>query len=452
MAGFTTRLLFADLSRGLLGEEKLPAQWYQANIGGAGVGLEYLLEDLKLRKPILNDPIIIMTGPLTGLPFPAVAKASIISYVKSDRSLILNSLEGRFPAYIKYAGYDGLVITGEAKVPVQLCIEHEQSRIVDASQLWGKDIFEAEEAIKKDRGDVSTLVIGTPGEEESAFASVVSDRFINLSPGIGRSFGSKKLKAISADRRGKIALDENAKACLLVGKRLSNRFFRTFPEDQLRRSCFGCPCNCGVVTQNGNRIYFQSDLELIQDILPTCSKESILKLHDGFLNQGLDIIPTTHALRSLLENGRVDDIIHDLSNLIEQAQGEQFEEPHLPKVQLNLHGGYLDVEFSSIRSIRELVAKEDLVMAKNCLPLCRRWEIQPGDLVECLNQIAGFQYDPESIVEIGASIIKRLGNLVGIGDEIKSTPQDQIVNSPILPTVLRKNWEEYLEMRGYVQT
>ena len=101
MAGVSQKILHVQMDRGLIGEETLPIQWYRESIGGHGLAIRYLLEDLELKKPVLKDPIILMTGPLTGTPLPGTSRASILSYQNEARLLKIASVEGKFPAYLR---------------------------------------------------------------------------------------------------------------------------------------------------------------------------------------------------------------------------------------------------------------------------------------------------------------------------------------------------------------
>ena len=51
------------------------------------------------------------------------------------------SIGGHWGTELKYAGYDGLIVTGQAQGPVYLWIEDDRVEIRDASHLWGQGIF-----------------------------------------------------------------------------------------------------------------------------------------------------------------------------------------------------------------------------------------------------------------------------------------------------------------------
>ena len=69
---------------------------------------------------------------------------------------------------MKNAGYDHIAITGRAEKPSYLKVTDEGVEICDASDLWGKGVYETGR-ILRDRhhgrtGDCGTWVIGRAGE------------------------------------------------------------------------------------------------------------------------------------------------------------------------------------------------------------------------------------------------------------------------------------------------
>jgi len=60
---------------------------------------------------------------------------------------------GTFGPELKRAGYDGILIVGKAQSPTTLSIIEGEARLIDASDLWGKDIYQTTDLLKKkDKG------------------------------------------------------------------------------------------------------------------------------------------------------------------------------------------------------------------------------------------------------------------------------------------------------------
>jgi aldehyde:ferredoxin oxidoreductase len=79
-------------------------------------------------------------------------------------------------------------------------IENDKAELIDASELWGKTVWETEPAIKTKHQDPQIRVscIGRAGENQVLYAAVVNDlhRAAGRS-GVGAVMGSKNLKAIA---------------------------------------------------------------------------------------------------------------------------------------------------------------------------------------------------------------------------------------------------------------
>lgn len=100
---------------------------------------------------------------------------------------------------IKRAGFDAVFFTGAAKNPVWVNITDKGVEINDATSLWGKDIVETEENLKKELNEknVQTACIGVSGEKLSLISGIATDGGrIAARSGLGALMGSKKLKAV----------------------------------------------------------------------------------------------------------------------------------------------------------------------------------------------------------------------------------------------------------------
>ena len=150
-----------------------------------------------------------MTGPLAG--FPRLAGSRLVVCGKSplmDPDLFTYAnLGGSWGAWLKFAGYDGLVVTGQSGNPVYLLIDgNEKTEIRDASHLWGKTTLETEEILKTAHGRVArVLEIGPAAEKLVTFSTIYAAENSSASGGLGATMGSKKLKAIVvlADRKNR---------------------------------------------------------------------------------------------------------------------------------------------------------------------------------------------------------------------------------------------------------
>jgi aldehyde:ferredoxin oxidoreductase len=196
------RIVRVDLSKQRVQEEPLNEEWVEKFIGGKGLGIRYLYD---LVRPG-TDPfspenvLILMTGPLTGTIMSTMSR--MVNITKSPLTGTMNDSYsgGYFPAELKFAGFDGIIISGRSPKPVHLSIEDGQAQLRDATHLWGKGTFETTDLIIKESGEKRPKIgcIGPAGENRVRYAAVVYDKHHFAGRGgTGAVMGSKNLKAIS---------------------------------------------------------------------------------------------------------------------------------------------------------------------------------------------------------------------------------------------------------------
>jgi aldehyde:ferredoxin oxidoreductase len=117
---------------------------------------------------------------------------------------------GFWGAYLKHAGYEGILLTGAAYRPMYLWIDDDNVELRDAGHLWGLDTRETERRVKLELGDVediSVACIGPAGEAVLPGAMVKADRNHGSGKGSpGAVMGSKNLKAIAVRGTGTVPL------------------------------------------------------------------------------------------------------------------------------------------------------------------------------------------------------------------------------------------------------
>jgi aldehyde:ferredoxin oxidoreductase len=195
------KFLFVDLNSRTSWTQEVP-EWMRSNLmGGKGFGAK-LLADL---TPVGCDPfgpenpLMVMTGPLTGTSAPSM-RGCVVTKSPLTGTFLDSYFGGYFSPEIKYAGYDGLIILGQAQEPVYLWIDDETIDVRPAKHLWGQDALEANESIKTELQDqtVKILSIG-PAGENGVLYSLISCEYNRQAGrgGAGAVMGSKQLKAIA---------------------------------------------------------------------------------------------------------------------------------------------------------------------------------------------------------------------------------------------------------------
>jgi aldehyde:ferredoxin oxidoreductase len=268
--GWAGKVLQVDLTNEKV--SKVPTAAYRPEefIGGVGLNAKIFWE---LGCPKVDafdpgNPLIISVGPLTGIygPFSRGEVCSISPQCYPDELFTYSGFGGMFPAEMKYAGYDSIVILGKAEKPVYLSIHDEDVEIKDATDLWGVETFEAQKVLMNDEPEASILVIGPAGENLSRIAVILNEtKFAAGQGGFGAVMGSKNLKAIAVRGTGVVAvakpdkvleltriiIEENKKMNWL---RLMFRTPYTAPQEtkdifarkyfKKHYGCYGCPQQC----------------------------------------------------------------------------------------------------------------------------------------------------------------------------------------------------------------
>jgi aldehyde:ferredoxin oxidoreductase len=452
LEGVFKKIWSVDLSRGLIGEERLPDGWYREALGGLGVGMKYLLEDVRSRKPILDDPIIVMTGPLTGNPLPGTSKTSLISYRRDTNRLRLSTLEGRFPAYLKLAGFDGLVITGKAREPVSLHLSQKQCKILDASSLWGKEVLTLNGDWKGSGDEGSILAIGPAGEKENPCANVISDRWMHGGAGMGRDFGLKRLKLIQVEPDSDLARSSEGMGIPSWMMSYLQEHLRRTRTDEIRRSCFGCVRCCGSYDSRDDFFFLEEDVVKLQTLVPQWTRELLHLFYRACLNKGLDPWETAGPIAQM---GPGEDISETLGSFIAQprkGQGYCIDTQSWEEAHLSLQGWYQDGIFENVRTIPELIERENWAVVKNCLPVCERWRMSPDEMVFFLNQVTGSDYSQEDLLAIGDALICEVMNFYHLLGYFPADSRGIRFCGSRFPPLLRAGIGDYLAHRKWEKT
>lgn len=204
--GYTGKILHVDLSKGLLSVEEPEEAFYRKYMGGSALAMYYLLNELPPGvDPLGPENVLVMAlSVLTGTAISGQSRMTAAAKSPLTGGIGDSQGGGFFPAELKFAGFDAVVIKGKAEKPVYLWIHDGQYELRDASHLWGKITGEAEEAIREELEDekIEVWQIGPAGEKGVRYAGVFSmSNRANGRTGMGAVMGSKNLKAVAV--RGK---------------------------------------------------------------------------------------------------------------------------------------------------------------------------------------------------------------------------------------------------------
>ena len=225
--GYHGVILDVDLSTKKVSKISLTKEDARNFIGGRGLGMKLLAD--RLKKPGVDplspeNPLLFMPGPFSGFPIPSSSRTCIVT--KSPRTSPLKSkyplastvsyanMGGFFGPEVRFAGYDGIMVTGRSASPVYIWIADDKVEIRDAGKFWGMRTDEFDRRFIEELGDrrFRTCYIGPAGENLVSYACVVNTAARAAGRGgTGCVMGSKKLKAIAVRGTGQPGVAEHEK-------------------------------------------------------------------------------------------------------------------------------------------------------------------------------------------------------------------------------------------------
>jgi len=210
MYGWTGTVLRVNLTEGTVLNEPLKVQDAEEYIGGRGLGSKYFVDEVDPGIDALGpeNKLIYATGPLTGTMGVSTGRYDIIAKGPLNDTLASSNSGGYFGPELKYAGYDMLIIEGEAKEPVYISIYNENVEIRDAGHIWGKNVHETTDLLVNETDpEAKVSCIGPAGEKLVRFAAILNDKNRAAGrTGIGAVMGSKNLKAVVVRGTGGIKI------------------------------------------------------------------------------------------------------------------------------------------------------------------------------------------------------------------------------------------------------
>lgn len=200
-SGYHGKILHVDLSKSTTFIEEPDDSFYRKYLGGQAMGMYYLLKDFHCGADALSpENILAITLSITtGVPISGQSRVIVTAKSPMTGGIGTSEAGGFWPAEAKFAGFDGIIITGKASKPVYLWINNGSVEIRDASHLWGKTTGETEASLRSELGDknIQVLQIGPAGERLVRFAAIMNTRArANGRTGMGAVMGSKNLKAV----------------------------------------------------------------------------------------------------------------------------------------------------------------------------------------------------------------------------------------------------------------
>ncbi len=208
MASYTGKILDVDLNTGSISTSTVDDETIRDFMGGSGLAAKLFLDRVSPDvDPLSGDNVFfLMVGPLAGTLFPGSSRFTVS--FKSPLTGIWGEAcgGGNVAPAIKKAGYDGIAVSGTSDKPVYISIVDSKVEIKDASDVWGKDVYETVDILEKaGEKKASVVCIGPAGEKLVKFSAVANGKHsFAARTGGGAVMGSKNLKAITVVGTGKV--------------------------------------------------------------------------------------------------------------------------------------------------------------------------------------------------------------------------------------------------------
>lgn len=145
-----------------------------------------------------ENKLIYITGPMTGAAAPSTGRYMVVTKSPLTGMIACSNSGGIWGTKLKYAGWDAIIVEGEAPAWTYITVEDDKITLHSAASLLGLMSEAVDETLKKKHGaDCSVLNIGPAGEKKVLLAAIMNDKDRAAGrSGVGAVMGAKKLKAI----------------------------------------------------------------------------------------------------------------------------------------------------------------------------------------------------------------------------------------------------------------
>lgn len=210
LLGYAGKLLRVDLTNETFTDVIIDEKMARDFVGGTGFGIKILYDEVPadVAWDDERNRWFIGSGPLGGTTIGGSGTVSVVVKGPMTNGVACTQGNGFFGAFLRFCGYEGIIVQGKAKRWSYLLISDDGVELRDASHLLGKDTWETCDLIKDEFGKkehgMSVAAIGPAGEHLVRYAPIVIDKdHVPSHNGNGSVLASKRLKAIAVNRGNK---------------------------------------------------------------------------------------------------------------------------------------------------------------------------------------------------------------------------------------------------------
>lgn len=218
--GYMGKVLKIDLTVQEVSEYPFSDRERELFIGGKTMAAKILGDHLKGTEKAFSKEnlLVITTGPLTGSGAPSSSRFNISTLSPQTGYITSSNCGGNFGYYLKKAGLDGLILTGQCEKPTWIEIQNETVKFHDGEGLWGMKTSETQKALddqlRLGNGRVrknGKICIGPAGENQVLYSCIVSNERVSGRGGTGAVMGWMNLKAVCASGNKEVPVYDKEK-------------------------------------------------------------------------------------------------------------------------------------------------------------------------------------------------------------------------------------------------
>ncbi len=212
------KYLRIDLGSGHVSEHAIDGASLRSFLLGSGFAAQLFYEEMSPDQPWADpargvadgpgSPLYVFNGLLSGTFAPTGCRSSWCGRSPLTGIWTESNVGSHWGAELRFAGYDGLVISGQAEKPVYLWLDGIKGggapriELREADHVWGLNHYEVFEALRAETDPKAQIAcIGVAGENQVRYASVMTGGIEHARTagrgGVGAILGSKRLKAIA---------------------------------------------------------------------------------------------------------------------------------------------------------------------------------------------------------------------------------------------------------------
>lgn len=142
------KVLRIDLTAGRIWDEKMDEALLRLYVGGTGLGSRFLYDEVKPGTE-WDDPenrLILASGPLGGAKVAGSGSYSVVTKGPLTNGATSTQANGYFGAYLKFCGFDAVIIQGKANTWKYLYIHDGTAELLDATHILRHGVLPDREA------------------------------------------------------------------------------------------------------------------------------------------------------------------------------------------------------------------------------------------------------------------------------------------------------------------